>query len=114
MQFEASLPLGGVLLVSPAVSMLLERDVGGFRERRDRSLFASSLERIAALPGQLAIFLCFRSRLGQRAQAQATEADVASLALDDRAENPPFCTGRVDDEVQSVAVAVAAGLGDAV
>ena len=50
------------------------------------------------------------ARIGERYELHAAEPEVGSLAGDDAAPDPPLRAGRIDEQIQPVAVRVAAGL----
>lgn len=58
----------------------------------------------------LAIGHCPFARFGQRHEASPTQADIATATLHDEAQEPAFGAGRVNDEVETVSVGIAAGL----
>ena len=49
------------------------------------------------------------ARVGERHELHGAEAEIAALAGDDGAQDPPLRAGGIDDQVQAVAIGVAAG-----
>ena len=68
-------------------------------------------DRIAAIPRQSAHFDCPLTRRRERHQPSTAEPDIAPSALDDDPQQPAPGARGIDDEIESIAVRVAAGLG---
>src|SRR5437867_3861510 len=78
-------------------------------ECRHGALLAAPLgERIATRARDPPEASSFVTRIGERHEPRGAESDVAALAGDDGSQHPPLCAGLVDEEVEAVAVRVAA------
>ena len=102
-----------MLRVAPAIAFLIEDRGGGLLEGGHGTGATTGGERVAAGTGELAVRERRLARLGERDEREAAEPERAGLAADDDPLHPAAGAGRVNLEVQTVAVAVAAGLGDA-
>ena len=69
-------------------------------------------QRVAARAGELAVGERPLAGFGQRDEREAAEAEHARLAADHEPLHPTSRPGRVDVQVQAVAISVAAGLAD--
>jgi hypothetical protein len=104
-------PLGLVLLVPPGALVLGMDDRGGLGEGGYvQARLALHRERISALARDLAILERLVAGLGERDELEAAQAQVAAPAVHDGAENPTLRTRRLDDEIQPIAVGIAARL----
>ena len=112
MSLEARRPVLGVLRVAPAGSLLFEHSRGGDGEGRDAMGPALLGQRVAAGACESAVGQGLFSRLLQRHQREAAESELAPPASDHEPLKPPPPSGRLDLEVEAVAVTVPAGLGD--
>ncbi|KQO93864.1 hypothetical protein ASF33_13855 [Methylobacterium sp. Leaf92] len=104
-------PLLGVLFVRPRGFVLAVDALDGLGEGRHNVLrFAALGQRVASLSCGLTIGQCPFMSFGQRDEASSTQADIAAATLHDEAQEPAFRTGRIDDEVETVPIGIAAGL----
>ncbi|BAU92610.1 thymidine phosphorylase [Methylorubrum populi] len=104
-------PLLSVLCVRPRSFVLAVDALDGLGEGRHNVLgFAALGQRVAALSCGLAIGQCPFACFGQRHEGSPTQADIAAATLHNEAQEPSFRTGRVDDEVETVPIGIAAGL----
>ena len=107
--FQTAQPGLGVCGVAPAGPLLLHHGASGFGEG-GHALGAAPLgQRVAARAGELAIGERLLAGLGERDQAGAAETEFAAASPDDEALDPAAGSGRLDIEVQAVAVCVPSG-----
>ena len=85
---------------------------GGLSERRHRTFCALALVlRIAAVAHRTLAVDRLRAGIRERDERKAPESEIRSLfafAVNNAAPDPALRTGRIDDEIQPVAVGVAA------
>ena len=106
---QARQPLAGVFPVAPVALLLFQYTGSSFGEGED-TLGAALLPKwVPALAGQLAVGERLLSGLGQRDQGEAAESDLTAAATDDEALNPAAGSGRLDKEVEAIAVGVSSG-----
>lgn len=72
--------------------------------------FAALSQRVATFSRRRAIGQCPFARFGQRDEAGPTQADIATATLHDETQQPAFGAGRVNYEVEAIAVSIAAAL----
>ena len=92
----------------PAGALLLQHHGGGLLDRGHVRGVALLGQRISARPRLLAVGERHVARLGQRHQRVAAEPEHPGPAPNDQPLHPPPCPGRVDAQVQAVAVTVEA------
>ncbi len=103
---EAAPPVAGVARVAPALAQLVPDPLGGRGEQRYALGAAAVGERVSAVAGELAVDEGLVAGLGERDEPDAAESDVAPPAADRDALDPAAGAGGLDDEVESVTVAV--------
>ena len=104
---EAAAPVPLSALTVPRVAPVSDdghRDLTQSRDRRP----GPSGERVAARTRDLAVLERGRTSFSQRDKRVRPEADITAPAADDKALHPAARAGRVDDEVEAVAVAITA------
>jgi len=94
-------------------ALLLHYPLGGFGEGGHVARASSLGQGIPTLAGQLAVGPRLLAGLGEGDQRDAAESEVAAAAADDEALDPASGSVRLDEEVESVAVAVFARWGGA-
>ena len=97
--------------VPPAGTLLFQHAPGGVGKCRHLLRAALFGERVAALAGKLAVGPRLLARLGQRDQRHAAEPQVASAAVDHEPLDPASGAGRLDVEIESLAIAVSSWRG---
>jgi hypothetical protein len=104
-----------VLHVFPAGTTLLQSAKRSLGERwNGRFGPTPRLDRVATISGEPTIFMGFYSRLSQGDEAQSTKANITAYSLYHCPQHPTLRARGVDDEVQSIAVTVSAGDGEAI
>ena len=106
---QARQPLAGVFPVAPSGPLLFQHTGSSFGEGGDGLATSLLGERAPALAGQLAVDERLLPGLGQRDQGNAAEPDLTAAASDDEALNPAAGSGRLDEEVETVAIGVSSG-----
>ena len=101
------------LRIAPAGPLLFQHTGGSFGEGGDALAAALLGERVSALAGELAVRQRLLPGLGQGDQGEAAESKLTAAATDDEALNPAAGTGRLDEEVEAIAVGVSSGRGGA-
>ena len=110
---DAGHPVAAVLGVAPAGAHLVPDALGGGGEGRGGG-GALLGHGVAAGAGELAVGEGLGAGLLERDEGKAAEADLAPPAVDGEPLHPAAAARRLDLQVQALAVAVAAGPGDAV
>ena len=87
----------------------LEHALGGFGERRNALDAAFLCEGVAARAGQHPVGEGLLAGLGERDEGGGAETEFAAPAADDEPLDPASGSGRLDEQVQPVAVRVASG-----
>ena len=96
---------------APAGPLLLQHLRGGLLEGR-RPLDAAALgERVSALAGELAVGDGLLAGLGERDQGDAAEPEFVPPAADDEPLHPAPGAGGLDEQVESLSVAVSSWRG---
>ena len=106
MVLEAPPPVAGVARVAPALPQLVPDAFGGGGEQGDALGAAAVGQRVSAVAGELAVGNGPLAGLGERDEPDAAESDVAPPATDRDALDPAAGAGGLDDEVESVSIAV--------
>ena len=102
---QARQPVAGVALVAPAGAHLVPDALGGVGER-EHALEAALLgERVASGAGKPAVGERLGAGFLKRDEREAAESEFASSAADGESLNPASGAGRLDFEVEAVAVA---------
>ena len=109
--FQAAQPVPRVSRTAPAGLLLLQHARSGFGEAGHALGAAFLCQRVTALAGQLAIGQCLFASLGERNQGATAESEFATSASDDETLNPAPGSGRLDEEVQPIAVSVSSHSG---
>ena len=105
-----AVPPGPDLLgVLPAALLLLDDAAGGFGKRGNALDTPLVGQRVAALTGELAVGDGLLAGLGERDEGDRAEPEFRAPAADDEALDPASRAGRLDVEVESVAVDVVSG-----
>ena len=97
-------PVVNVPSAAPAAALLFEDTPGGLGERWHPLDAAFLRERIAARAGQHAVGEGLLAGLGERDERGGTESEFAAPAPDDEPLDPTAGAGRLDEQVQAVAV----------
>ena len=101
---QAPPPVVNVPPAPPAAALLLEDTPGGFGEGGNTLEPAFFGEGIAARPGQHAVGEGLLAGLGERDERGGAESEFAAPAADDEPLDPASGPGRLDEQVQAVAV----------
>ena len=109
--FHAPPPVVNVPPAAPAVALLFEDTPGGFGEGGNALDAAFLRERLAARPGQHAFGEGLLAGLGERDERGGAESEFAAPSADDEPLDPASGPGRLDEQVQTIAVRVPAGRG---
>ena len=105
-----AVPPGPDLLgILPAALLLLDHGGGGLGESGYALKAALVGERVSALTGELAVGDGLLAGLGERDEGDRAEPEFRAPAADDEALDPASRAGRLDVEVEAVAVDVVSG-----
>src|SRR3546814_405377 len=105
--FETALPLRGVLLVAPCAAHFLEHPRGGLPKGGDDFAPRTLGDRIEPHVDLVARITGFFARIREGHDGSAAETNVPACAVPLNTANPAFRSARLDDEVETAAVAVA-------
>ena len=99
-------PVLRVPLAAPAAALLFEHAPGGLGEGGNALSAALLGEGVAAGPRQLAVGEGLLAGFGERDERGGAETEFAAPAADDEPLDPASGAGRLDEQVQPVAVSV--------
>ena len=104
-------PCGGHVRIAPAGPLLFQHTRGGFGKGRYALGAALLRERVPTFTGELAVGQCLLPCLGQRDQGDAAQSELTAAAANNKPLDPAPGSGRLDEQVQAVAVGVSSRRG---